>query len=112
MASAAAWIRPAEAAQEAAATVLARTGSIPVGGGKIIKGRWVVTQPTRGSFRAFSAVCTHQGCTVATVSGGTVNCPCHGSRFRISEGSVVKGPATGALSRRKIKVSKGVIRLG
>ncbi|MEU0520437.1 hypothetical protein [Streptosporangium sp. NPDC006007] len=61
VASAAAWIRPAEAAQATAATVLAGTGSIPVGGGKIIKGRWVVTQPTRGSFRAFSAVCTHQG---------------------------------------------------
>ncbi|MFF5208592.1 Rieske (2Fe-2S) protein [Streptosporangium sp. NPDC000396] len=111
--SAVAWVRPAEAAEDAAGPVLAKTKSIPVGGGVVIKSRRVVvTQPTRGTFRAFSATCTHQGCTVATVKNGTINCPCHGSRFRISDGSVARGPAERALSRRKIKVSRGVIRLG
>ncbi|MEV4750287.1 Rieske (2Fe-2S) protein [Streptosporangium sp. NPDC049248] len=115
IASAVAWIRPAEAAEEAGETagpVLARTSSIPVGGGRIINGRWVVTQPVKGTFRAFSAKCTHQGCAVATIRGGTINCPCHGSRFRIADGSVARGPAGRPLARRKIKVSKGVIRLG
>ncbi|GAA0837543.1 Rieske (2Fe-2S) protein [Streptosporangium amethystogenes subsp. fukuiense] len=115
IASAVAWVRPAEAAEEAGETagpVLARTSSIPVGGGRIINGRWVVTQPVKGTFRAFSAKCTHQGCAVATIRGGTINCPCHGSRFRIADGSVARGPAGRPLARRKIKISKGVIRLG
>ncbi|WP_433370129.1 Rieske (2Fe-2S) protein [Streptosporangium sp. CA-115845] len=115
IASAVAWVRPAEAAEESeesAGPVLAKTSSIPVGGGRIINGRWVVTQPVKGTFRAFSAKCTHQGCAVATIRGGTINCPCHGSRFRIADGSVARGPAARPLSRRKIKVSRGVIRLG
>ncbi|MER5620961.1 Rieske (2Fe-2S) protein [Streptosporangium sp. NPDC002544] len=118
IASAVALVRPAEAAEEAEAAgetagpVLAKTSSIPVGGGRIINGRWVVTQPVKGTFRAFSAKCTHQGCAVATIRGGIINCPCHGSRFRIADGSVARGPATRPLARRKIKVSKGVIRLG
>ncbi|GAA3079311.1 ubiquinol-cytochrome c reductase iron-sulfur subunit [Streptosporangium carneum] len=114
VASAVTWARPAEAseAETDAAPVLVKTKSIPVGGGKIIKGTWVVTQPVRGTFRAFSAKCTHQGCTVGTISGGTINCPCHGSRFSVTDGSVVRGPASQALPRRRIKVSKGVIRLG
>ncbi|WP_326646268.1 Rieske (2Fe-2S) protein [Streptosporangium sp. NBC_01755] len=115
IASAVAWVRPAEAAEEAGETagpVLAKTSGIPVGGGRIINGKWVVTQPVKGTFRAFSAKCTHQGCPVSTIRGGTINCPCHGSRFRIADGSVARGPATRPLARRKIKVSKGVIRLG
>ncbi|MFF3437869.1 Rieske (2Fe-2S) protein [Streptosporangium sp. NPDC002721] len=114
IASATAWARPAEAAEnteEAAGPILAKTSSIPVGGGRIIKGTWVVTQPKKGTFRAFSAKCTHQGCPVSTIRGGTINCACHGSRFRITDGSVAKGPAKRPLARKKIRVSKGVIRL-
>jgi Rieske Fe-S protein len=109
-------VRPARASvdrtdETAAGAVLAKTGSIPVRGGKIIKGKYVVTQPTKGVFRAFSAKCTHQGCAVASVSGGTINCPCHGSKFKISTGAVAQGPAAKPLPRRRITVSKGVIRL-
>ncbi|MER6824906.1 Rieske (2Fe-2S) protein [Streptosporangium sp. NPDC000563] len=117
IASAATWVRPAQASsetqesEESAGPILARTSGIPVGGGRIIKGTWVVTQPVKGTFRAFSAKCTHQGCTVATIRGGTINCPCHGSKFRIADGSVARGPAKRPLARRKIKVSKGIIRL-
>jgi len=85
--------------------VLARTADIPVGGGKILTGRKIViTQPKTGSFVAFSAVCTHQGCTVTSVTGGTINCPCHGSKFSIANGSVVNGPATSPLPSVSIKV--------
>ena len=64
----------------------------------------VVTQPKAGSFHAFTAVCTHAGCIVDSVSGGTINCPCHGSQFAIATGSVVTGPATSPLAPFAIKV--------
>jgi Rieske Fe-S protein len=73
--------------------VLVSTADVAVGGGVIVDGV-VVTQPTNGEFRAFSSVCTHQGCTVRSVEDGTINCPCHGSRFSIEDGSVVEA-ATG-----------------
>jgi len=84
---------------------LALTSDVPVGGGKILADKKIViTQPRAGSFEAFTAICTHQGCTVSDVSGGTVNCPCHGSRFSIANGSVVTGPAASALAPVSIKV--------
>ena len=84
---------------------LALTSDVPVGGGKILADKKIViTQPRAGSFQAFTAVCTHQGCTVSSVSGGTVNCPCHGSKFSIANGSVVTGPAPSALAPVSIKV--------
>ncbi len=116
-AQAVAWVRPAaaagtaeEAAESAAGPVIARTKDIPVGGGKIL-GKYVVTRPKKNVFRAFSSTCTHQGCKVATVRGGTINCACHGSKFLITNGAVAAGPAKRALPRRRIKVSKGRIRL-
>jgi Rieske Fe-S protein len=85
--------------------VLASTADIPVGGGKILADRKIViTQPQAGSFGAFTAVCTHQGCLVGSVSGGTINCPCHGSKFSITNGSVVSGPAISPLTPVSIKV--------
>ena len=84
---------------------LALASDVPVGGGKILADKKIViTQPRAGSFQAFTAVCTHQGCTVSSVSGGTVNCPCHGSKFSIANGSVVAGPAPSALAPVSIKV--------
>lgn len=70
---------------------IAKTGDIPVGGGVIFANdNVVVTQPTAGTFKAFSATCTHQGCQVGSVSGGLINCPCHGSQYSIKDGSVVR----------------------
>ena len=84
---------------------LALTSDVPVGGGKILADKKIViTQPRAGSFEAFAAVCTHQGCTVSSVSGGTINCPCHGSKFSITNGSVVTGPAASSLAPVGIKV--------
>jgi nitrite reductase/ring-hydroxylating ferredoxin subunit len=109
--------QPAPATSSAAAPVgsgsgvaagpaaLASTSDIPVGGGKILTDKKIViTQPQSGTFHAFSAVCTHAGCTVGSVSGGTINCPCHGSRFNITNGSVMNGPAASPLPPVSIKV--------
>jgi Rieske Fe-S protein len=97
---------------DSAAAGIAKTSDIPEGGGKILEGRQIViTQPAAGEFKAFSAICTHQGCSVDNVSNGTINCPCHGSRFNIKDGSVANGPATAPLPEKKIKVSGSDITL-
>jgi Rieske Fe-S protein len=84
---------------------LARTAEVPVGGGMIVTGqKIVVTQPEAGTFRAFSSTCTHMGCQVNTVAGGTINCPCHGSKFSVADGSVQAGPAKSPLPERAVKV--------
>jgi Rieske Fe-S protein len=91
---------------------LAKTTDIPEGGGKIFaEQKVVVTQPTAGTFKAFSAVCTHQGCAVTTVADGTINCPCHGSKFKIADGSVATGPATQPLAAANITVSGDSVTL-
>ncbi|MER5178551.1 Rieske (2Fe-2S) protein [Streptomyces sp. NPDC002896] len=96
----------------AAGTVLAKTSDIPVGGGKIFSDeKVVVTQPTEGKFKAFTNICTHQQCPVTSVSGGTINCPCHNSKFSIEDGSVKQAPATQPLAAMKIEVSDEEIRL-
>ena len=99
---------PAPASSSAAAGaagVSADTADIPVGGGKIFTdARIVVTQPTAGDFKAFTATCTHQGCTVGDITGGNIVCPCHGSRYSIKDGSVVNGPATRALAAKTVTV--------
>ena len=64
----------------------------------------MITQPQAGAFKAFTAICTHQGCIVSSVADGTIDCPCHGSKFSIKDGSVVNGPATSPLAPVAIKV--------
>ncbi|MDW4908227.1 Rieske (2Fe-2S) protein [Streptomyces sp. ADMS] len=91
---------------------LAATADIPVGGGTIFKDQQVVvTQPQEGEFKAFTSICTHQQCPVANVTGGTINCTCHGSKFSITDGSVTKRPATQPLAEKKITVTGNSIRL-
>jgi Rieske Fe-S protein len=88
-----------------APAALAKTSDVPVGGGTILTDKKIViTQPQAGTFHAFTAVCTHAGCTVSSVSNGTINCPCHGSRFNVNNGSVVNGPAASPLAPVNIKV--------
>lgn len=96
----------------AGGAVLAKKSDIPVGGGKIFGEQLVVvTQPTAGTFAAFSAMCTHQQCVLAKVEGGTINCGCHGSKFSISDGAVKNGPAQEALEKKELKIEGDNIKL-
>lgn len=91
---------------------VASTTDIPVGGGVVLlQDNIVVTQPAAGEFRAFSAVCPHLGCMLDKVANGTIDCPCHGSTFRISDGAVVTGPATRPLTTVAITVAHGMISI-
>jgi len=78
---------------------------VPVGGGTIIAAtKTVITQPAAGEFKAFSSICTHMGCPVASVADGTINCNCHGSRYDIATGAVKRGPATKPLPAKTVTV--------
>jgi Rieske Fe-S protein len=97
---------------DAGGTELAKTTDIPEGGGKIFASQGVVvTQPTAGTYKAFSSKCTHQGCAVSSISNGVIVCPCHKSEFSVTDGSVKKGPATTALPAEQITVSGDSITL-
>jgi Rieske Fe-S protein len=98
------------AAPNPATQALTQTSKVPVGGGTVLVDRQiVVTQPTAGVFKAFTAVCTHAGCTVSQVQNGTIICPCHGSRYHVADGSVANGPAQQPLAPINITVSGGEI---
>jgi Rieske Fe-S protein len=87
---------------DAPADAIAKTADVPVGSGVIV-GEVVVTQPSAGDFKGFSATCTHAGCTVSEVADGTINCPCHGSKFNL-DGSVANGPAAKPLTPEAVSV--------
>lgn len=94
----------------AAPAGLVAISEVPVGGGVVLGSEeLVVTQPTAGQFKAFTAICTHQGCLVGSVSDGTITCPCHNSMFSAADGSVTGGPASAPLAAVPVKVSGGQV---
>jgi Rieske Fe-S protein len=68
----------------------------------------VVSRPTSSTVAAFSAICTHQGCTV-NAGGPRLHCPCHGSIYNAFTGTVIQGPAPSALPPLPVHVSDGYI---
>ncbi len=105
---------PGSSPQDSAATSPATVNAadVPVGGGTIVADqRVVVTQPTQGEFKAFSAVCTHQGCIVAKVENTKITCTCHNSMFSAADGSVLSGPAPRALAARTVTVNGGTLTI-
>ena len=93
-----------------AAKAIAKTSDVLVGSGVIV-GEVVVTQPSAGVFKGLSAKCTHKGCTVDKVADGTIDCPCHGSKFNL-DGTVANGPAQEPLAVENITVQGDSIMLG
>jgi cytochrome b6-f complex iron-sulfur subunit len=94
----------------ASPTPLATVAQIPVGGAIGVKDAAnkpiILSQPTAGQVKAFTAICTHQGCTVAP-KGQELDCPCHGSRYNAFTGAVLNGPATQPLAAVPVTVSGG-----
>jgi Rieske Fe-S protein len=103
----------ATTATSAASGALGALSEIPVGGGKFFEAqKVVVTQPSAGEVKAFSTVCTHQGCAINKIENGLIRCPCHFSGFRIADGSVESGPAPRPLVSVSVKVENGQVMLG
>ena len=100
-------------------TKVCKISAIPVGGGKVFKssrGDLLITQPKKNVFRAFSARCTHEGCTIGSwtaganvVSGGVVTCTCHGAQFSANDGSALRRPANGPLKKYVVTKDKTYI---
>ena len=84
---------------------LATTEEVPVGGGIVLADQQVVlTQPTEGEFKAYTAVCTHQQLMVTSVEDGVIHCANHGSAYDAATGEVTQGPAPSALAAIEIHV--------
>lgn len=99
------------------ATKVAATADLPVGGAvRFIdpatgKPAYVV-QPTTGTYRGFSAICTHAGCTVNwAAKDSRFVCPCHASIYDGTTGKVISGPAPSALPPVKVQVADGAIEV-
>lgn len=93
-----------------AGTALVKTADVPVGGCAVVPDhKTVVTQPSEGEFKAFSAVCTHEGCLVSSSSEGVIPCRCHGSEFALTDGAALAGPADQALPEVAVEVRDGVV---
>ncbi len=89
---------------------LVKTTEVPVGSGVILKDeKIVVTQPAKGEFKAFTAICTHQQCVVNRIKGDTISCPCHGSMYSTKDGSVKGGPAPAPLKEIAVTVKNGEV---
>jgi cytochrome b6-f complex iron-sulfur subunit len=99
----------------ATGTTLVALSKVPVGGAVSATGpkgeKLIVAQPTSGKAVAFSAICTHMGCTVAP-SGAKLNCPCHGSVFDALTGKNVGGPAPKPLPAVDVHVADGNVVTG
>lgn len=97
---------------EAARPSLIALADVPVGGAASAKGSdgkpVIVAQPQAGTVVAFSAICTHQGCTVAP-DGARLKCPCHGSIFAVADGARVSGQAQQPLAKVEVTVVDGQV---
>ena len=83
--------------------LLGLTSEVPVGGGtKFAVDKTLavlVTQTKAGSYKGFSATCTHAGCIVSGVENREIACGCHGARFDPESGMPIAGPAKSALGK-------------
>jgi thiosulfate dehydrogenase [quinone] large subunit len=68
----------------------------------------ILIRDEEGNLKAFSAVCTHAGCTVG-YEGGVIVCPCHGGEYSAETGEVVAGPPPSGLTPKRVVESGGQI---
>ncbi|MET9950853.1 Rieske (2Fe-2S) protein [Streptomyces sp. NPDC006339] len=96
-----------------APVALGAPDEIPVGGAKLYREqRLLVHCPAQGRYKAFSAQCTHAGCVLDKIEDNEGNCPCHGSRFDVTTGKALQGPATVPLPEVPVRVENGRLIAG
>lgn len=96
---------------------LVALADVPVGGAVPVStdaGPILVAQPEGGRVVAFSAVCTHMGCTVAPsrADAAQLQCPCHGSTFAAATGENLGGPAPRPLDPFPVSLVDGQVLAG
>ncbi|MEV6418778.1 Rieske (2Fe-2S) protein [Streptomyces sp. NPDC051662] len=92
---------------------LGAAADVPVGGAKLYREqRLVVSCPAKGEYRAFGAQCTHAGCLLEKLEGTVGDCPCHGSKFDVTTGKALQGPATASLPEVPITAEGGKLIAG
>jgi nitrite reductase/ring-hydroxylating ferredoxin subunit/uncharacterized membrane protein len=81
--------------------------------GGMAKGTEVLLYRTGTTVYALVDRCSHRGCGLhgGEVEGGDVVCPCHGSRFRLADGSVQHGPATAPQPRLEVRIREGIVEV-
>jgi nitrite reductase/ring-hydroxylating ferredoxin subunit len=96
---------------QAPANALIPVGEVPVGGGLIVQDTILVLQPAKGSFKAYDAVCPHQGAILDPPFDGNpiIMCPRHNSKFKVADGSKVEGPTPTGLKGIKVAVKSGYV---
>ncbi|MCB5166805.1 Rieske (2Fe-2S) protein [Streptomyces bambusae] len=92
---------------------LGDAADVPVGGARLYReNKLLVSCPAEGQYKAFSAQCTHAGCVLDKIEDGEGNCPCHRSRFDVTTGKVIQGPATDPLPAVPVKAVGGKLIAG
>jgi thiosulfate dehydrogenase [quinone] large subunit len=95
----------------AAGTAIGAASEVPVGGAARFTDPksgdpGLVIQLSEGRFVAYDAVCPHAGCTVAySTAAKLIVCPCHGSEFDPTTGTVVSPPAPHGLGTIPVAVN-------
>jgi cytochrome b6-f complex iron-sulfur subunit len=79
-------------------------------GGSVISNGIIVIRMNLTTFVAFSATCTHAGCTVG-YNSGTIVCPCHGGTYNVATGAVISGPPPAALSKYTVTQTGTVLTI-
>jgi nitrite reductase/ring-hydroxylating ferredoxin subunit len=79
----------------------------------MVAGVPVVLLKMGDKYSAIAATCSHAGGPLdeGALQGDVVECPWHGSRFRMRDGKPLTGPATFAQPRYDVRVRNGMIEL-
>ena len=93
------------------------TGAAEVGDGELasfdVAGKPVAVANVSGTLHAFGDTCTHAGCSLAAgeLDGPVVTCPCHGSKFDVMTGQVLRGPAQKAVQSYPVRVENQTLQV-
>lgn len=104
------------AANAAKTYTVCKTSAVPVKSGKTFKvgnRNILITQPKKGTFRAFVATCTHQGGALSSAKDNVINCPLHGAKFSADSGRTTPDTeqSASALKKVTVTVSAGSVRV-